>query len=480
MKKITNIARNTSYFTIALIIQKIITLAYFTFLARYLAPDNLGRYYLAISFSSIFITIVDLGQANILTREVAKAKEGAQRFINIIMAIKLPLIFGAGFLVFALANILHYPPLTRQLIYMSVALMIMDSLSTTFFAAIRGFHNLFWESISSVLTQLIVMILGIVFIYLGFGLKFLMLAMIIGAMFRFLLSSALLVFKWKINIKPVFNFVGIKSFMILTVPFAVFGIYQKLYTYLDTVMLSKLASDYHVGLYQIAFKIIFALQFLPMAFIASLYPAFADYWKNNKDQLLITFERGFNYLTIISVPITVGVMVITDKIMLLFKPEYLASISSLRIIILALPFLFLNFPIGALLNACDKQKVNTRNMGITLMFSIILNIILIPKFNVAGASITVFASNFFMFIIGMISVSKFIKIRPKKLFLPMMKVVLISILMGIFAWYWKIYINIFATILISALIYFMGIYFMGVIKKDDIKSILSSFAKKNI
>src|SRR3989339_210083 len=170
-------------------------------------------------------------------------------------------------------------------------------------------------------------------------------------------------------------------------PFAVFGIYQKLYTYLDTVMLSKLASDYHVGLYQIAFKIIFALQFLPMAFIASLYPAFADYWKNNKDQLLITFERGFNYLTIISVPITVGVMVITDKIMLLFKPEYLASISSLRIIILALPFLFLNFPIGALLNACDKQKVNTRNMGITFIFNIKLKIILILKFKVGGVSI---------------------------------------------------------------------------------------------
>ena len=41
--KIGNLARNTSYFTLALIGQKLISLAYFTIYARELGPADLGK-----------------------------------------------------------------------------------------------------------------------------------------------------------------------------------------------------------------------------------------------------------------------------------------------------------------------------------------------------------------------------------------------------------------------------------------------------
>ena len=53
MLKINNIARNTSYLTLALILQKIISFTYFTLLARYVGPVSLGKYYFAISFTTI-------------------------------------------------------------------------------------------------------------------------------------------------------------------------------------------------------------------------------------------------------------------------------------------------------------------------------------------------------------------------------------------------------------------------------------------
>jgi O-antigen/teichoic acid export membrane protein len=67
-----NIAKNTSYFTLALIIQKVITFSYFTILARNLDPDYLGKYFLAISITTMFSVIIDIGLSNLLTREVAK------------------------------------------------------------------------------------------------------------------------------------------------------------------------------------------------------------------------------------------------------------------------------------------------------------------------------------------------------------------------------------------------------------------------
>jgi len=475
--KIQNIAKNTSFFTLALVIQKVITFSYFTILARNLIPEDLGRYYLAMSFSLIFVTLIDFGQTTVITREVAKDSKKTQNYIATVMAIKIPLIILTSITVFVLVNLLNYPEFTKNLIYLSILLMIFDSLAATFFSVIRGFHNLFFESISSVATQLLIMIIGVSFLYAGYSIFYLMIAMIFGSMFRFFFSLGLLSFKWRFTIKPTFDFLAMKNLILLSLPFALYGIFLKIQSHIDTVLLSKLAGDFHVGIYQIAFKIVFALQFLPIAFIASLYPAFSTYWKDKNEQLSISFERAFSYLNILSLPITVGVFLIADKIILVFKPEYISAIPVMKVAILALPFLFLIYPTGALLNACDKQKINTRNMGITLCVSFLLNFILITRYNSLGASIAILLSNAFMLFISLFEVKKTINFRFQKMFIQFFKTLSAAILMGFSVWFFKPLMNIFAVVALSAFLYLFLILSMGITKKEEVFNILRTFKK---
>ena len=244
--KISNIAKNTSFFTFALILQKIITFTYFALLARGLDPSDLGKYYLAISWGSIFLTFVDLGQANVLTREVAKLslqeeKLRINRLVGTVVAFKIPLAVLSVFSLVLLANLLGYPEITKSLIYMASIIMLLDTMSTSFFAIIRGFHNLKYESIASVLTQVIILLIGVYGLNQGYGVIYLMLVMVLGASFRFLYALFLMVFKWRLTLLPLFDYSKLKSFLLLTAPFALYGIFQKLYTYLDTVFLSKMA-----------------------------------------------------------------------------------------------------------------------------------------------------------------------------------------------------------------------------------------------
>jgi O-antigen/teichoic acid export membrane protein len=248
--------------------------------------------------------------------------------------------------------------------------------------------------------------------------------------------------------------------------------------YLDTVLLSVMAGDTYVGLYQVAFKVVFALQFLPMAFTASLYPAMSDYYVNNKNQLSITFERAMNYLIIISVPISFGIIFLADKIILIFKSGYNDAILPLQIIIASLLFVFINFPIGSLLNACDKQKINTINMIIVTITSIILNLILISKFKTIGASITVLITNILMFILGIYHVSKTIAYRQKKVILTFLKVLLSSLIMALAVFYLKNYLNVFLVVLIGGIIYFFALLSFKGVKREDFLSIYNSFLKK--
>lgn len=477
-QKIKNIAKNTSYLTIALIIQKIISFFYFILLARNLGPESLGKYYFAISFTTIFAIFIDLGLANYLIRETAKIRDRASKLLSNILGLKILTSLLSVSAVFLFINIFgDYDSISRQLVYISSICMVLDSFTLTFFSTVRGFHNLKYESFSSIIFQLIVLSVGWIFLVLGVDLRIIMLSLVSASAFNFIYSLLVLRFKIKIPIKISFNFPFFKSILILSLPFALYGIFQRLYTYLDSVLLSFFSGDYYVGVYQIAFKIIYALQFLPMAFVASLYPAMSYYWLNNREQLKIAFKRSMDYLFMISIPISVAIFLLAGDIIMIFEEGYEGAVWPLKISILSLVFIFVNFPIGSLLNACDRQAKNTRNMLICLISSVILNILLIPRFNAMGAAAVVLISNSLMFVLGIIECKKIINYRFRDNLLSLFKVFLASLIMGILIFSLKSYLNIFLLCFIAMVLYFLTLLIIGGLKKADIAYIIYSFKR---
>ncbi|MFH1745135.1 MAG: flippase [bacterium] len=477
-EKIHNIAKNTSYFTIALVLQKVISFTYFAVLASALTPGELGKYYFAISFSTIFSVFIDVGMANVLTREIAKSKEDANKLLSNSLAVRIPLSIISFLIVVILINFLSPDdPLTRTLVYFSAACMVFDSFTLGFFSVIRGFHNLKFESISSVVFQFIVLCLGLLIIKSELGLIWQMSALTVASFFILIYSMLLIKFKWKLKFFQGINIEFIKSMAVIALPFAVFGILQRLLTYSDSIFLKFMAGDEAVGFYQFSFKIIFALQFLPMAFVASLYPAFSSYWKNNREQLAVSFERAINYLVMISLPISLGIAILSDRVVFILNPGYYGAILPLRIAIFSLFFIFINFPIGSLLNATDRQKINTSIMAAGLALSVAANLVLIPKYGAAGAATTVLLVNLFMFILGALQVPKIIKYRVRKNFIMLVKVFVASAIMSFAVWKLKYDVNIFLLSATGGVIYFIILFILKGIKKEDLSSILKSFKK---
>ncbi|WKZ24435.1 MAG: flippase [Patescibacteria group bacterium] len=475
--KIANIAKNTSYFTLALVIQKIISLTYFTIYARELGPADLGQYYFAISITSIFSIFLDIGIGNVITREVAKYQEKARSYVANVLGLKFILGFMTLSVLFVWTQAWEYNELTKHLIYISAASMILDGFTATFYAALRGFHNLFHESIASVVFQLIVLFSSLMIFARGLSIEWLMASLVLASLFN-LIYSAIIGYRVKgLSLKPTLNKVILKPLLIIAAPFAVFLLFQRSYTYFDSVLLFKLAGDYALGIYQIPFKIILALQFLPMAFVASLYPALSSYWHNNKEQLSVTFTRAINYSLILSIPVAVGVIIMAEPIVALFQSGFAEAANPLRLSMLAIPFIFLGYPVGSLLNACDKQKRNTINMGITALASIILNLILIPKFGVLGACLTVVLTSFLMLILGWSVVPKIIEGSFYKTFKLFPKIILAGLIMGFGVYWLKDYWHPVLVIAVGAMLYGIALFLVRAITLNDLKSIYSSFVK---
>jgi O-antigen/teichoic acid export membrane protein len=473
-----NVTRNTSYYTFALILQKVVSFTYFTLLARNLGAENLGKYYFAISFTTIFSIIMDFGLVSVLTREVAKEKLAAKDLLGTIVAIKLPLTLLALLCIFVGAQIAGYGQDIKILIYLSAFGAALDSFTVNFYGVIRGFHNLFFESISAVIFQIIVMTGGLVYLHLGFSLPFIFSSLLMGSIFNFIYSLIVLNKKIGVKLKVRVNRELLKKIVLIAIPFGIFAVFQRLYTYLDSVLLQHFAGNAYVGYYQISFKIIFALQFLPGAFIASLYPAMSNYWVSNREQLAVSFEKAVIYLAIISLPISLGVYALADKIILLFKSGYGDAIFPMQITILATLFVFINFPIGALLNACDRQKQNTLNMIIITVVSVALNLILIPLYKAVGASTTVLITNILMTFLGFYFAKKIIKINWQKIITAFGKSFLAAAIMAAAAFYLKTRFSIIIVVPLAGLLYLALIFLFRTIKREEINHLWRSFAKK--
>jgi O-antigen/teichoic acid export membrane protein len=202
----------------------------------------------------------------------------------------------------------------------------------------------------------------------------------------------------------------------------------------------------------------------------------STYWQNNREQLRVSFERAINYLLIISLPIIFGIFALTDQIVLLFKAGT-GAVWPLRISILALVFIFLNFPVGALLNACDRQRRNTTNMAIVTFVSLGLNLFFIPQWQALGASITVLISNLLMLIMGLFSIRGLIIYRPAKNIKTLLAAFSSALLMALIIYFLKQYVHIFIAVIIGGIIYFVMLIPLGGLKKADIKSIIISFKR---
>lgn len=479
MSKTKSITQNTAYYTIALVCQKILSFIYFAYLARVLGAENIGKYVFALSFTVIFSIFVDVGLTQVLTREVAKTRATAQKYLGIILSVKIPLAVLTFVSLMVVINLLGYDNLGKSLVYLAGLVMILDSFFVTFWSIFRGFQNLKYESIGIVIYQIIVVGLGFTAIYLNLDLVFFVLILVFASIFNFLFSMSLLIFKLNILPKLIFDKTVTSSLLKMAFPFALLGLFSHLYAYMDTVLLSKLAGDKYVGWYSVPFKITFALQIIPKAFSASIYPAFSKlFGEGNKIQLAKLFEKACFYLMFLAIPFSAGIFAVADKIILSVWPEFAASIVPLQIIISALLFIFLSFPVGALLNACNKQAINTTNMGIVAVLSIALNFILIPRYNIMAASSMVLVTNTLFFFLGLVWVGKIIKYNKGYLLKSFFKILVVSLVVASIIFYLKSFLNLFILFLLGAVLYFGLMFLVGGIKVRDLKEVRKSLISR--
>lgn len=471
--KSDHVAHNAFYLTIALLIQKALALGYFVYASRAVGSNNIGIYLAAMTVTSVFGYFIDFAFSQVLIREVAKDPSRTNRYLNATLALK----FLLGLVMYAAAQIyvlaFHYPSVTRELVTLTGLIMVLDSFTLTFYAIFRAHQRLLYEAIGTVINKILVIIVGVTAIHLGYGVRWLIMAVLIGSAFN-ILFSLVLVFA-KIHWRPRLTWDGhtLKLLATIAVPFAIGGIFITILANQDQILLynpllvgARGAS--YVAWYGTAYKFAFAFQFIPAAVVAAIFPAMSAYFVSNKPMLAKTFERGMTYLLVIGMPLAFGVFSLAEKLIVrIYKHAFFASITPLRLLIFSLLFIFLNYPVGYLLNAANRQTRNTIHVGIVVVVNLIVNIVLIPRFTFIGASISSLLSSALLLGLGLYVTRSIIEYNARALVMVTFKTLLAASSMGVGLYLLQDHFSIVVLGMFGAMWYFVFLFVLGVFKIGD-------------
>ncbi|MCW1892527.1 MAG: flippase [Candidatus Uhrbacteria bacterium] len=398
----STIARNASWLFAATTMQKVVAFVAFTIAARIVGPTVIGEYFFAVAMTSTFVVIADLGMTSVVIRGLAAHAEEGRRLLGAAIRLKLFLIPLSVIVALVYGAVRQIDPIVWQTLIVMVLVMSADALHLLFYGALRGKQLLRFEAIGMFVGQLLSGAVAVSAAFLGWGAPGLASALLIGSVWN-VGWSWLQLGREGIQMRAPTK-ADISLLIRQAIPFAFAGIFVKVYSYLDTMMIEAFHDKVAVGNYAVAYKVTYAFQFIPLVFVAALYPAMSSVFADrDTKKMKEVFAGSLRIMAIIAAPLAAGISAIAPKaIVLMYHTSFLGAIAPLAILSWVLIPIFLDFPVGSLLNATHRAHLKTSAMGATMVVNALLNFLLVPSLGPVGAAWAGLGSFTFLFAIGIV------------------------------------------------------------------------------
>lgn len=395
------------------ILKMLFPLVTFPYVSRILGVDNIGKVNYANSIVSYFVLIAGLGIASYAIREGAKIRNDKIEFSNFASEIfSINLISTIVAYVLLLICICLIPELRNywRLLLLYSSQIIFITLGIDWINS--AFEEFSYITLRSCLFQVISLIL--IFSLIKSSRDYYIYAGIL--VFSSVGANILNFFHVRkfCKIKIIFNksiFVHLRSVMYIF--FACIA--SAVYTSLDMTMLGSLKGEYDVGIYSAAIKVYNVLKQVLFAVIVVFEPRLSFYAKSRmKDDIYrIWMKKLANLLIILVIPMTIGIMCISDKIIIVLAgTEYIEAVNILNVLALSVIFsTFSYFAIHAILLPLGYEKYIGKATLAGAIINFILNLILIRSLSGIGAAIATLCAEIAVMIVALYSVRKEEKLR---------------------------------------------------------------------
>lgn len=465
MSTVQRIAKNTAVLFAAQAATAGLGLALSILIARNLGDVEFGNYSFVLAFTAIFAIFLDLGFNRLIVRDVARDKSAASKYLGnvaIIKAVLSVVVFG---LIALIINLMNYPHEVTRAVLTFGLYIIFVAFGDLSRATFRAYERMEYEALVSIMRQVVITSLGITAVLLGYGLIQIAYAFLVGGIFYFITNFFICRRKFaRPKLEIDFNF--LKTATKIALPLSFISIATIIYFRIDTVMLSVMKGAAVVGWYNAAHNLVFALGPIPILFTAALFPFMATSFISTPNSLKTTYERSLRYLLLLGLPLAVGTMLLSGRIILLFYgAQFAPAIVGLQILAWHILLFFMYALLANVLISINRQNQMAITVGSCALMNVVLNLALIPHFSYIGAAMATIATETTLFAVYFHLASKYLYRLP--FHRVIIKPLIACVAMGLFIHFCG-GITLAALIALAAVIYFVVLCLLKGLSKEDL------------
>ncbi|MGB5050994.1 MAG: polysaccharide biosynthesis C-terminal domain-containing protein, partial [Caldilineaceae bacterium] len=394
---------------------KAIDFAFAMLYVRLLGPEGTGKYAFVVAVYGFFEILSRYGLGTLLTRDVAGDKGQASRYLTNVLGLRT-ILWLASMPVLALVTGGYW--YTGSIGVQEVQAIAIFGVAMLFANWADAFSNLFYAyekmeypaGLGSA-TALLKVALGALVLLLGWG--FVGLAVVSLAM-NVLQMLWLLLLVRRTLFRPVWHWDWpLQRWMFgESGPLMINHLLATIFWRIDLWILRPLAGAFSVGIYSASLKYLDGLNIIPSTFTFAIFPLMSRYAKRKGEGLLRSYVLSVRLLVLISLPLALTITALAEPLIyILGGAEFLnvpdtvillgreisyrgGSALALQVIIWSIPIGFVNSVTQYVLIAVNQQRYLTRAFIVGVVFNVIGNLLVIPRFDYIGAAVVTILSEF--------------------------------------------------------------------------------------
>jgi len=381
------VVRNSAFVLGVQVVLKVLAFLFNVYVVRRLGDVHFGQYSAVMAFVAIFGIFTDWGMGFYSLREMAEDHERTAWILPNVIAIRLVL----SLVITMIAPVAAYwlgkgHDMILGICIASAGLLIY-AFQGPLDSALTARERLDYTSTSSLVSQLVFWGLGVLLLVNGMGFVGLVIASLTGTIIMALLSAWVLFHKLGVR-HLVLSVRRWPQLLLDALPFGISGIAYVFMQHFDVALMSVVISDAAVGWYSVPYTLINMMLLIAQSIAIAMFPSMVRGHKVNHDSLSGVVYQSIKYLLIICLPITVGGTILADRIIVtLYTDGFANSIPVLRMILWALPSLFLLELLGRVAFTLHLERQSARIDVINAVITVVLNVVLVPLLGMMGAAL---------------------------------------------------------------------------------------------
>lgn len=361
-----------------------------------LDPAALGAYNTAALLVAQYLaTFTEFGLGVLLTREVARHPNAAQRLFGVTLGLRLILIGVAAVPVAWLVITAYHAigtlglsePLTnegQQAIWILLLTLVPGAYSGAVTALYNAAERMEVPAVIEVFTALLSFLARIGVLVLGWGVIGLAWAAVFVSSITALIFLALQV---RTFFTPTLSFDGtaLRQLVPQALPLMLNNLLSVIFFRFDLFIVRAFGgsnADLLVQQYVLPYQLLNIALVLPPAVTFAVFPLLARRAGGARSELASAQQRTLHLLLLIAFPLAMLMTVLADDLVWLFArrrfAEYLPSVTVLAVLAWFLPLSFVNGLLQYVLIAIERQTAITRAFVIGAAFNLTANLIAIP------------------------------------------------------------------------------------------------------